>query len=62
VQEAARQPTDPQRERGVHLVGDAAAQQDLAKQNEQRDGSQDVLVLHAPDHRPHRFDERPAEG
>ena len=37
VQQAARQPAQPGRQRDVHAVGDAGAQQQLAQQHEQRD-------------------------
>ena len=62
VQQPARQPRQPGRQADVHPVGEAAAQQDLAEQDEQRDGGEQVLVLDAPDDAADRIHEARAEA
>ena len=63
VQQAARQSSEPCRERRVHAVGDAGAQQQLAQQHEQRNAGQQVLVERAPHDRRDGIDEgRPESG
>ena len=62
VQQAARQAPQPGRQGDVHAVGDAGAQQQFTEQHEQRNRGEQVLVLHAPDHRRDRVHEGNAVG
>ena len=48
MHQPARQPRQPLHERGVHALGHAAAQQDLAEQHEERNGGQEEVVRRAP--------------
>ena len=58
VHQPARQPGQPVRHRGVHALGDAGAQQDLAEQDEHRDRDQDHVGGGAPDQLAERQAER----